>query len=230
MNNLGVDFLFHGRDGEALEQFQGALELMKYKSQGYQFVPLEDERVSRSHSALMRYYRESLNGCSIGEGCAVRDYTLFSKAARIEKRLLFLEDTIGSHNFHHLMSATILFNIALSFHLQPDGKGLRQSESLYRMSYDILSRIQSNLFGAPPAIILATRLVIADLNNLTHLNYTLGRKNLAHGLGAELSSFVSSLPQSSTTMHGTTLWEESNRAVLNSFLMSKPSASSAGAA
>lgn len=226
MNNLGVNFLCAGKDQEALEQFQGALQLVMYKSQGHQYSP-PDERVNRAHMSLMRYHRESPS-CDVVV-CQRRpgDETVFSRALRIDEQPpYFLLETSSSRDFHHLMSATILFNTAVTLHLQPGDKGIPRAESLYRISYDLLTRTQPSLIQQSfSELLLPTRLVLALLNNLTHINYNLGKYDLAKSLSNALSAFISSIPRATSS----TLWDEKKRALLNSFFMFDPP-SAAGAA
>lgn len=140
MNNTGVQLLCAGRDQEALDQFQGALQLLLFKAQGHHYLPV-DERVNRAHMSLLRYNREASTSYDAGIQMCERDETIFSRALRIDEQLscFFLGASGSSYDCHHLLSATILFNAAVTLHLQPADKGLPRAESFYRLSYELLT-------------------------------------------------------------------------------------------
>lgn len=213
MNNLGASLLDSGRDIEAFEMFQGAIQVMMYSSKGDRSLPAYDKRIIRAQSILAKYEQnpQHLQHISALE----RDEVIFSQAIRMPDGIFDRNPGLGQ-----LQSAIILFNTALTLQLQPADRGFARADSLYRMSYDLAIIVQPLPFEVSEVTML---LLMGLLNNMSKLNNDLGNFDLARRLCQTLSNFISAMPVSTHA----TLGSQRKRLLFNSLLLTPPMAAGA---
>lgn len=210
MNNLGVTLLHSGRDHEAFEMFQGAIQVMMHTAKRTFTVPTTDIRVTRAHTILMKYLHNP-----IIHQRRERDEVVFSQAIRLPENIFEQNPSLSQ-----LQSAIVLFNTALTLQLQPGEKGFARADSLYRMSYDLATVVQPLPVEAS---VITMLLLMGLLNNMTKLNNDLGNFTLARNLCHTLSEFIGAMPASTSASLG----NEMKRLLFNSLLLEPPSAAGA---
>jgi tetratricopeptide (TPR) repeat protein len=218
-NNLGVQYHEKGRWEEALEMFQGSLQLMMHVSNDVihddyrQMVIGSDVRVQRAHQR----WQQSLVSESIitkkathKEKGGVDDF-VFTKA---------IEMADSSFERYEIKSAVVLFNVALTYHLfslEVPGQmehNRHKAHQLYNMSYQIASVL--HLQGRPEVSLC--RLLTALLNNLGKLAHDAGQYKASRSYFAALSGLLNCLPESENAM----VVEERRGLLLNSFILDQP--------
>ena len=131
------------------------------------------------------------------------------------------ESTLKEPRFTELWCAVIIFNCAVALQQQRMAEGLRKSELLYRMAFDLAvssnARIRKDVHvdGADTEL-LSVRLSLGLLNNLSKLNYDMQQYAMARSLSHSLATYIRTLPQESTMTAA--LMEEIRWLLLNCLL------------
>ena len=209
-NNLGVKYNEQGKWIEALEMFQGSLQLIMYLSSKYNS---RDDVIT--------------NDC-----CIQRAQLKLELSNKYPSKVLGQQKRRGSHDFvftkaiemdhgglrsdsYELKCASVLFNTALSFHmlsLEIPGNTERnghKAHQLYNMSYQVACVL--HLRGD----VAVCRLLTGLLNNLGILENDQGQFELSRSYFSALSSLLHCLPASNNAF----VVEERRGLLLNSFIL-----------
>jgi tetratricopeptide (TPR) repeat protein len=217
-NNLGVQYHENGRWQEALEMFQGSLQLMMHVASDVvhddyrQMVISNDVRLQRAHQRwrhLLVSKSTITKKATHKEKGGVDDF-VFAKAIKMSN-----SDFEG----YEIQSAVVLFNVALTYHLfsleVPSQMDCNRHKAchLYSMSYQIASHL--NWQGQSEVSLC--RLLTAILNNLGKLAHDAGQHKASRSHFAALSGLLNCLPESRNEM----VMEERREFLLNSFILNQ---------
>jgi hypothetical protein len=198
-NNLGVDFLQAGHPNEALHVFREATKLIQpisgavnleaarkdsipataSPSEALQVVFKLKERVQRLNLLLATRQR-----CALLEKL---DYDRSSMMFTAPMKILNMNCGPESYT---ILAATLLYNVALTFHLNGTEKSLRKSARLFELAYSLAYAAEDGNSR------YLERLRMASLNNSGHIHHKLGNYQAAKQHLASLFGFVLSLPAS----------------------------------
>ena len=193
-NNTGVSLLESGRLDEGLDVFRGAAELMYISTQSTKnqssisgsTASDEDEKILEVKAKLQHIFDQPAPGSSMnGSSQQENDCFLYHTAIRLPP------PTDGQPpNTCAAESATVLFNMALAYHLGSPSPyricpSLHNACTLYDMAYSVASRLSSEP--------VSQRVICAALNNMGHLHHELGRYKASREYLDNLSSYIVSL-------------------------------------
>jgi hypothetical protein len=178
--------------------------------------------LSNNCRRLVLQYRQSLTSSSMKVMTRKNDDD--QDVSRIYHALMISvhdESTLKEPRFTELWCAVIIFNCAVALQQQQMAEGLRKSEMLYRMAYDLAvasnARIRGDVHveGADTEL-LSVRLSLGLLNNFSKLYYDLQHYAIARSVSNSLSNLICTLPQESATTAA--LMEEIRWLLLNCLL------------
>ena len=209
-NNLGVKYNEQGQWQDALEMFQGSLQLVMYLSTKYKTevdVIQNDLCIQRAQFMLEQSKRYPSKVLRQPKRRANHDF-VFTNAIEMD------HNGLGSESYE-LKCASVLFNTALSFHLlslEIPGNTERngyKAHQLYNMSYQVACVL--HLHGN----VAVCRFLTGVLNNLGMLENDQGQFELSRSYFSALSSLLHCLPASSNVV----VVEERRGLLLNSFIL-----------
>jgi len=191
-NNIGVTLLESGHHEVGLEVFRGSAELMYTATNARNHVSSqtntasEDEKIMQVKAKLQLTHITSLTKAKKIDSQIEIDCFLYHTGIRLTP-----PPSEGQPIYScALVSATVLFNMALAYHLgspQPHQicPSLHNALTLYDMAYNVATRV-----GTQPE----SQLVIcASLNNLGQLHHELGQYSTSRKNLDNLSSYIVSL-------------------------------------
>ena len=215
-NNIGVTLLEIGHHEECLEIFRGSAELMYIATQSIHQNPhatmLNDTKIQEVLAKLQNVVIRSTIHPKNEDSRRENDCFLYHTAISVS------HSKAGKHPPSNcaLASATVLFNMALTYHLGsplPHNlcPSLYNALTLYDMAYSVARRVEKE-----PG---SQRVICAALNNLGHLHHELGRYGTSRGYLDDLSSYIVSLDLFGGDKESKS---EQRRFLLNAMFLLKP--------
>ena len=215
-NNIGVSLLETGSHEESLEIFRGSAELMfvatrTVNEQCPQASARVDKKINQVVGKLQHILSEAKPKQGKYDSRREADCFLHHTAIRLLPQSESQAPCDGA-----LESATVLFNMALAYHLASPlpcqtCTSLHNALTLYDMAYSVAARID-NEFGSQ-------RVICAALNNLGYLHHELGRYSTSREYLDKLSSYIVSLDPNQADK---TVKSERRQFLLNALLLYKP--------
>jgi|UniRef100_A0A8J9T475 tetratricopeptide (TPR) repeat protein len=212
-NNIGVDLLRAGRLDEAIETFKGAAEVMYpvsrvlQLSQAYVFRPTQSIQVDVRESEILKKARSRLS--SLCQSAASS-----SKLGCINCFIYVdpkkIEPMVCDPASCTLESATVVYNMGLTYHLQGSAACLQKALCLFDMAFDLVSSADSYASSS--------EIAMAALNNAGEIHHAVGHYQLSRQYLNTLSAFILRLPNSECKK---TRWER-HQFLLNAMLLQEP--------
>jgi hypothetical protein len=235
-NNLGVDFLQGGHPNKAVEAFREAAKLIQEPivsagathleaarkesipaaspSDALQVVFKLKERVQRLNLLLLATQR-----CTPSSTPEKVDYDRSSMMFTAPMKISNLNCGPESYT---ILAATLLYNMALTFHLNGTEKSLRKSARLFEKAYAATSLLAYAEDGSNRHLL--EKLCMASLNNSGHIHHKLGNYQAAKHHLASLFDFMLSLPVSLLSSEDKS---ERQAVLFNVLLLQEPSIAAA---
>jgi hypothetical protein len=228
-NNLAVELLQAGYPSEALETFRAAAKLIKLISGDLEAARKESilpasgspsealrvvfklkERVQPLRNILLTTRR-----CTLEKVDYDRSSMMFTAPIKISNL------NCGPESYT-ILAATLLYNVALTFHLNGTEKSLRKSARLFERTYSIAYRYAEDGSNRNRQL---EKLRMASLNNSGHIHHKLGNYQAAKQHLASLFEFVLSLPATLSSED----MSDRQAVLFNALLLQEPSIAAAAA-
>jgi tetratricopeptide (TPR) repeat protein len=221
LNNVGVSFIQTGNIDEAFQAFKAAIELMR-KTPNTKLEDRPGRRRSLSDIDEMKAKSDfdfrmlSETGCKISaEGIT---------ACFVSKAAVAIPDQVGSREDNSLVTAILLFNLALSLHLLALDPGmerfLHKALRLYKLSKKLVTQHLENDRDDNTEISL--QLVLSIFNNMGHIYYEFGDYSTSRTYFEGLTTMVARNACNSRKQSG-----EVEELLLNALVLNEPHAAAA---
>jgi tetratricopeptide (TPR) repeat protein len=230
-NNLGADLLQAGHPKEALQAFQEATKLTQPISGGLHFEATRNESIPAPEALQVVFFKlkervQRLNLLLVlliakqPHALEKLDYDHSSMLFTAPMKISILNYGPESCT---ILAGTLLYNVALTFHLHGSEKSVRTSARLFERAYSSLAYAERMEDGSKKRYL--EKLRMASLNNSGHIHHKLGNYQAARQHLASLFEFVLSLPASLSSED----MSERQAVLCNAFLLQEPSIAAAAA-
>jgi hypothetical protein len=197
-NNLGADFIQAGHHNEALEAFREVTKLIQPISGIIHLEATRKESIAAAAApseALQVVFKlkervQRLNLLRLAtQRCVVLQKLDYDHSSMMFTAPMKISNLNCGPESYKVLAATLLYNVALTFHLNGTEKSLRKSARLFERAYSLAcAEDGSNHY--------LEKLRMASLNNSGHIHHKLGNYQAARQHLASLFGFVLSLPAS----------------------------------
>ena len=227
-NNLGADFLRAGHRNEAIEAFREVAKLIQPLSGVIHFEAARKEAspAAVSPSEARRVFfklKERVQRLNLLLLSTQRCAPLLEKLDYNRSSMMFTAPMKISNllncgpESYTILSATLLYNLALTFQLNGTEKSLRKSARLFQRAYSLACYAED---GNNPYL---EKLRMVSLNNSGHIHHQLGNYQAAKQHLASLFEFVLSLPTSLSSED----MSERQAVLCNALLLQEPNIAAA---